>query len=67
VRDWLADIPVGTRALRSVRYMTDDDFADITDDELEAAARWLRAAAFSAREGARRIDGVLRARGWTAT
>lgn len=61
-RERLAAIPAGTEALREIRYMHDADFADITDPELEAAARWLRAAAFSAREGARRIDGVLEAR-----
>lgn len=55
----LEAIPAGTEALRAVRYMDDDDFAAISDTELEAAARWLRAAAFSAREGARRIDAVL--------
>lgn len=55
----LEAIPPGTEALRAVRYMTDDDFDGITDDELETAIRWLRAAAHSAREGARTIEGVL--------
>lgn len=55
----LEAIPSGTEALRAVRYFTDDDFDGITDDELEKAVRWLRAAAHSAREGARTIEGVL--------
>lgn len=55
----LESIPAGTEALRAVRYMTDADFDGITDDELEIAARWLRAAAHSAREGARTIDAVV--------
>lgn len=61
-RDRLEEIPAGTDLLRSVRYMTADDLVGITDDELEAAGRWLRAAAHSAREGAATIERVLRSR-----
>lgn len=61
-RERLDAIPAGTEALRAIRYMADDEFDGIADGELEAGVRWLRAAAHSAREGARRLDAVLRNR-----
>ncbi len=52
----LAEIPAGTELLRQVRHLTDDDLAEHTVDDLTRAARWLRAASYSAAEGARRLD-----------
>jgi len=61
-RDRLAEIPAGTEMLREVRHFHADDVADVTDDELVIAGRWLRAAAHSALEGARNFDRILRQR-----
>lgn len=61
-RSRLEAIPAGTEALREVRYMPDDAFADCTDEELTNAVRWMRAAAHSAREGARHIEALLEQR-----
>ena len=55
-RSDLEALPANTEALRSIRYLHDSAFDDITDAELTNAARWLRAAAHSCREGAARID-----------
>ena len=63
----LEQIPAGTELLREVRYLHADDVADITDDELANAGRWLRAAAHSALEGARNLDRILRQRTQGAT
>lgn len=61
-RDRLIEIPAGTELLRSIRYMADDELADCSGDELAAAVRWLRAAAYSANEGARRLEQILHRR-----
>lgn len=47
---------------RSVRYENPDSFTDVTDDELERAARSLRAISYSCAEGARLLDRVRNAR-----
>lgn len=44
---------------REVRFRSAEDFADVTELELEQAARALRALGYSCREGARRLDAVL--------
>jgi hypothetical protein len=63
LRDRLAtEIPAGTELLRNLRYLPAADLADISDDDLEAAARWLRAAAYSAREGARHLERLMHQR-----
>lgn len=52
----LEQIPAGTELLRRIRYTTVDQLADLTDDDLELAARWLRAAGYDARAGATHLD-----------
>jgi len=66
-RAQLDQIPAGTELLRNVRHFHAADMADITDDELANAGRWLRAAAHSALEGARNLDRILRQRTQGAT
>lgn len=58
-RQSLMELPAGTELLRDVRYASDAELADITDEELERGARWLRAAAYSATEGARTFERAL--------
>lgn len=55
----LEALPAGTEQLRAVRHLPDEAFDDVTTEELEAASRWLRAASYSAVEGARRIDRLI--------
>ncbi len=43
---------------REIRFRSADDFADVTDVELEQAARALRALGYSCTEGARKLDAV---------
>ncbi len=40
----LVEIPAGTELLRNVRHMHAQEFAECSTDELDTAARWLRAA-----------------------
>lgn len=54
----LEQIPAGTDVLRRIRYSRPADLADITDDELAAAARWLRAASIDASAGAVHIERI---------
>lgn len=61
-REELVQIPAGTELLRRVRHMQADDVAEISDDELATAARWLHAASYSALEGARRLEAIHRQR-----
>ena len=42
--------------VRELRYRPAEEFADVTDDELEIAARYLRAIAYSCTQG----EAVLR-------
>lgn len=62
MNDLLVDLPAGTELLRGVRHLPDEAFAKNSIDELEHAVRWLRAAAYSAAEGARRIERHIEAR-----
>ncbi len=59
MRPDLEAIAAGTEQLRAVRYLPDEAFDDVTTEELVAAARWLRAASYSAAEGARRIERLI--------
>lgn len=59
IRDRLEEIPAGTELLREVRHWTADTVVDVTTEELVNAARWLRAAAYSCTEGARRVDTLI--------
>mgnify|MGYP001184712263 CR=1 FL=1 len=56
----LEALPAATGLLREIRYADRDDLADLTGDELAAAVRWLRAAAYSCTEGARTLERHLR-------
>jgi hypothetical protein len=47
---------------REIRYIRDEFFADVTDDELGKAAASLRALSHSCREGARKLERILRDR-----
>lgn len=49
-------------AIRQLRYEKDERFADAPDVALVNASRWLRAAAHSALEGARKLERIVRAR-----
>lgn len=49
-------------AARALRYEPDDVFDDVDDDDLERAARALRAIGYSAETGARRLEGIVRVR-----
>lgn len=55
----LEQIPTGTELLRRVRYMPAAELEDISTEELTNAARWLKAAAHSAREGARHLESII--------
>lgn len=54
----LEALPAGTDHLRRVRYTRPAELVDITDDELAAAARWLRAAAIDAAAGAVHLERI---------
>lgn len=58
----LEALPAATGLLREIRYARPDDLADLTDDDLAAAIRWLRAAAYSCTEGARTLERYLHTR-----
>ena len=47
---------------REVRYLKPDSFADLTGDELERAARSLRALSYSCQQGATLLERTLRLR-----
>lgn len=47
---------------REVRYLKPDAFEDLTDSELERAARSLRAISYSCQEGAKLLEKIRRAR-----
>jgi len=57
-RDELLAIPEQIRSLLKLRYAPITDFDNVTDTELEAAARYLHAASYSALEGARKLERV---------
>jgi len=61
-RDRLTELPAGTELLREIRYASADELAEVTDDELAAAIRWLRAASHSCLEGARRLAAEIASR-----
>lgn len=67
IRARLVELPAGTDLLRNVRYMHAEDFDDCTTEELVRGARWLRAASYSAAEGARKLDAIARKRTTTTT
>lgn len=43
---------------REIRFRTAEDFVDVTDVELEQAARALRALGYSCNQGAAKLDAV---------
>lgn len=50
------------KVCRELRYSDPESFDDVTDDELVAVARWLKAVAYSCQVGARLLERVLAAR-----
>ena len=55
-REDLEQIPEQIRGLLALRYAPTSDFDLCPTEELEAAARYLRAASYSALEGARKLE-----------
>lgn len=49
-------------AARRLRHEPEDLFDDVDDDDLERAARALRAIGYSATTGARKLEGIVRTR-----
>jgi hypothetical protein len=58
----LNEIADEVEVLRELRFQPDERFEAIEDQALTNAARWLRAASYSALEGARKLERIVRAR-----
>lgn len=61
-RALLERIPAELDAARQVRYEPEASFAELTLDEIDNAARWLRAASYSCTTGARKLEQIARTR-----
>jgi hypothetical protein len=59
---YLDAIAPEVEVLRKLRYEPDERFTDAPDEALANAARWLRAASYSALEGARKLERIVRSR-----
>lgn len=60
--DRIQGLVPAVEGLRELRYEPDSLFDDVPDAALAQATRWLRASSYSAAEGARKLDRILRAR-----
>lgn len=58
----LEDVFAGLKPIRDLRYDPDDLFDDVPTEALDPAVRWLRAASYSAAEGARKLERILATR-----
>lgn len=61
-REILTRLPTETERIRDVRHAEDDVFDGLDAKELGHAARWMRAASYSALEGARKLERLARER-----
>lgn len=57
-RELLDELAGAVVLAREVRYLPDADFEDVTDDELEKAARNMKALAYSFETGAHKLRRV---------
>lgn len=58
----LERIGPATEELRRIRYLADELFAEIPDENLAVAMRFFRSASFSAHEASRKMARILRNR-----